>query len=104
MARYNFAGERSPRIVEDGKMKRAIWSFQLERGLPVMAGTIREIAAEPMQAYAMGSGTFNAIHYNPEVVLEKKYGSPVSAAARMSLVAVVLAYAESPISVVLESQ
>jgi hypothetical protein len=95
---------RSADSIEDGEIERAIWSFQLERSLPVKTGTIGKITAEPMEADAVGAGTFDPIHHNPEVVLEEKYRSPVNAVTRMPLVAVVLAHAESPISVVLKAQ
>ena len=102
MARYDVAQKRPAGSIEDGEIERAIWSFQLERRLPITTGTIGKIAAEPMEANAVGAGTFNAIQYNPEVVLKEEHRPPVNAAARMPLVAVVLTLAERPISVVFE--
>jgi hypothetical protein len=77
LACYYFTRKWSADRVEDSEVERAIWSFQLEQGLPVKAGAIRKIAAEPMEADTMGAGTFNSIHHYPEVVLDEKYGSPV---------------------------
>jgi hypothetical protein len=71
--------------------------------LSVSTRPIGKIASEPVEADAMGAGTFNAIHHNPEVVLEEQHRAPVNAAARMPLVTVVLTFTESPINIVFET-
>ena len=85
-------------------MGGAGWSFHLERGLAVDTGAIREVASKPVEPDAVTAGPFDAIHYDPEVVLQKEHRAPVNASAWMPLAAVVLALTESPVSIVFEAQ